>query len=34
VALWIVAGMAMLVAGAAFGAVRRLSRKIEAMNQS
>jgi hypothetical protein len=26
--------MALLVAGAAFGAVRRLSRKLEALNQS
>ena len=34
VAVWIVAGLALLLALAALGAVRRLSRKLDALNQS
>ena len=34
VAVWIVAGLAVLLALAALGAVRRLSRKLDALNQS
>jgi hypothetical protein len=34
VAQWIVAGMALLLALAALAAVRRLSRKLDALNQS
>ena len=33
-AVWIVAGLALLLALAALGAVRRLSRKLDALNQS
>ena len=33
-AVWIVAGVALLLAFAALGAVRRLSRKLDALNQS
>ena len=33
-AVWIVAGVALLLALAALGAVRRLSRKLDALNQS
>jgi hypothetical protein len=32
--LWSVAGVALLLAVAALGAVRRLSRKLDALNQS
>jgi hypothetical protein len=32
--VWIVAGLALLLALAALGAVRRLSRKLDALNQS
>ena len=34
VVLWVVAGMALLLAVAALGSVRRLSRKVDALNQS
>jgi hypothetical protein len=34
VVLWVIAGMALLLAGAALGSVRRLSRKVDALNQS
>jgi hypothetical protein len=34
VAVWIVAGVALLLALASLGAARRLSRKLEALNQS
>jgi len=34
VAVWIVAGVALLLAFAALGTVRRLSRKLDALNQS
>jgi len=34
VALWIVAGVALLLALAAFGASRRASRKLDALSQS
>jgi len=34
VAVWIVAGLALLLALAALGTVRRLSRKLDALNQS
>jgi hypothetical protein len=34
VALWTVAGVALVVALVSFGAVRRLARKLEALNQS
>jgi hypothetical protein len=34
VAVWIVAGVALLLALAAFGACRRVARKLEALNQS
>jgi hypothetical protein len=34
VAVWIVAGVALLLAFAALGAVRRVSRKLDALNQS
>jgi hypothetical protein len=34
VALWIVAGVALVVAFAALGAARRLSRRLDALNQS
>ena len=33
-AVWIVAGVALLLAFAALGTVRRLSRKLDALNQS
>lgn len=33
-AVWIVAGVALLVALAALGAVRRLTRRLDALNQS
>ena len=33
-AVWIVASMALLLALAALGAVRRLARKLDALNQS
>ena len=33
-AVWIVASLALLLALAALGAVRRLSRKLDALNQS
>jgi hypothetical protein len=34
VAVWIVAGVALLLALAALGVVRRVSRKLDALNQS
>jgi hypothetical protein len=34
VALWTVAGVALVVALVSFGAARRLARKLEALNQS
>jgi len=34
VAVWIVAGLALLVALAALGAARRLTRRFDALNQS
>jgi hypothetical protein len=34
VAVWIVAGVALVVALVSLGAARRLSRKLEALNQS
>ena len=33
-ALWIVAGVALVIALAALGAARRLSRRLDALNQS
>jgi len=34
VALWVVAGLALLVAGIALASTRRLSRRLDAMTQS
>jgi hypothetical protein len=34
VALWVVAGLLLLVAAVALGSARRLSRRIDALNQS